>query len=174
MFPQTVDVALQYAKDVVKGKEPASKKVRQACERHLKDLKKVKRRRYPYYFNKELAQYYIDIFGLLKHSKGEWGGKPVYLEPWQLFIVASLFGWLKKGENIRRFKTAYISTARKNGKSTFLSGIGLELFVADEEPGVEVYTAATKRDRRRSHTMKRSGWSKSLLSCWSIWISFAM
>jgi phage terminase large subunit-like protein len=149
MVPQTVDVAFQYAKDVAKGKVVASKKVRLACERHQRDLKKAKRKRYPYYFNKDIAQYYIDFFSLLKHSKGEWGGKPVLLEPWQLFIVASLFGWLRKGENTRRFKFAYISTARKNGKSTFLSGIGLELFVADAEPGVEVYTAATKREQAK-------------------------
>jgi len=56
-------------------------------------------------------------------------------------------GW-KRGK-YRRFRTAYNEVARKNGKSTMAAGMGLALFFFDEEPGAEVYTAATKRDQAR-------------------------
>lgn len=39
--------------------------------------------------------------------------------------------------------------ARKNGKSTIASGIGLYLMVADGEPGAEVYAVTTKMDQAK-------------------------
>lgn len=84
----------------------------------------------------------------LRHSKGEWAGYPLHLEPWQQFIIWSLFGWLRD-DGARRFRTAYMEVARKNGKTTLAAGIGLYLLDADGEPGAEVYTAATKRDQAR-------------------------
>jgi phage terminase large subunit-like protein len=59
-----------------------------------------------------------------------------------------LFGWRRSG-GARRFRSAYVEIARKNGKSTLCAGIGLYLFFADGEPGAEVYCAATKKDQAR-------------------------
>lgn len=39
--------------------------------------------------------------------------------------------------------------ARKNGKSTMLSGIALYCLIADEEPGAEIYSVASKKDQAR-------------------------
>lgn len=49
----------------------------------------------------------------------------------------------------RRFQRAYIEVARKNGKTTLLSAIGLLLAFLDNEAGAEVYAAATKRDQAK-------------------------
>jgi len=38
---------------------------------------------------------------------------------------------------------------RKNGKSTKLAGVGLDMLLCDGEPGAEIYAAATKRDQAR-------------------------
>ncbi len=59
-----------------------------------------------------------------------------------------MFGW-KRADGTRRFRTAYLEVAKKNGKSTMLAGIGLFLLVADGEEGAEVYSIATKRDQAR-------------------------
>lgn len=88
------------------------------------------------------------FFGLLRHSKGEWAGKPLVLTPWQGFVVGSVFGWLRK-DGTRRFRTVYQEVPRKNGKSTMLAGIGLYMLVADGEPGAEIYAAATKKEQAR-------------------------
>jgi len=151
---------------VVKGEIVACKLVRQACQRHLNDLKTGAAR--GLYFDAAAAQRALDFFKILRHSKGEWAGQPVVLAPWEQFITWALFGWYraphprwiveKNGERedssgTRRFRTAYLEVARKNGKTTFCAGLMLYLTFADEkaggEPGAECYAAATKRDQAR-------------------------
>jgi len=83
----------------------------------------------------------------LRHSKGEWAGKPFELLPWQWEdVVAPLFGW-KRPDGLRRFRKAYIEIPKKNGKSTLAAGLALYLLVADGEPGAEIYSAAADRDQ---------------------------
>lgn len=59
-----------------------------------------------------------DFFArFLRHSKGEWAGKPFDLLPWQWDdLVAPLFGWLRP-DGTRRFRAAYVEIAKKNGKA---------------------------------------------------------
>lgn len=135
-----------YASKVLAGKIPAGKLVTLACQRHIDDLAQGKKR--GLIWDGDEAQFAIDFFQLLKHSKGRWGGETFDLSPWQEFIVGSLFGWKRK-DGTRRFRIAYSEIPRKNGKSTLAAGIGLFLLVADGEPGAEVYSAATKRDQAR-------------------------
>ena len=135
-----------YARSVVSGATVAGRLVRLACERHLWDLETGHER--GLMFDIERAQHALDFFGFLKHSKGEWGGEAFKLQPWQEFIIGSLFGWLRK-DGKRRFRVAYHEIPRKNGKTTLAAGVGLYLFCADGEPGSEVFTAATKRDQAR-------------------------
>lgn len=136
----------RYALDVVNGRVPAGELVRLACERHLSDLETGQDR--GLVWRPELADYAIRFFSFLRHSKGEWAGQPFELEPWQQFIVGSLWGWTHEN-GLRRYRVAYDEVSRKNGKSTVAAGVGLLLFVGDGEPGAEVYTAATKRDQAR-------------------------
>jgi len=140
----------QYVADVLSGAQVAGKWIRLACARQQQDLEEGEAR--GLHFDHESARLAITFFSLLKHSKGEWAGRPVHLEPWQQFIVASLFGW-KRADGMRRFRTAYCEVARKNGKSTMAAGLGLFLMLADGEPGAEIYSVATKRDQARiSHS----------------------
>ena len=140
----------QYVDDVLSGKQPACKWVKLACERHLRDLETGHER--GIHFDERAAQVVIAFFALLKHSKGEWAGRPVILEPWQQFFIGSLFGW-KRTDGTRRFRTGILEVARKNGKTTVAAGVGLYMLLADGEPGAEIYSAATKRDQARlSHS----------------------
>jgi phage terminase large subunit-like protein len=135
-----------YARAVLKRRILAGELVRLACQRHLDDLKSGPGRGLR--FDKHSALHAINFFPLLQHSQGEWAGGPFILEPWQKFMVGSLFGW-KREDGTRRFRTAYNEVARKNGKSTLSAGVGLYLFDGDDEPGAQVFTAATKRDQAR-------------------------
>jgi phage terminase large subunit-like protein len=140
------DPVTRYAMEVVDGRVVACRFVRLACERHLRDLETGKKRRI--WFHPDQARYAIEFFGYLNHSKGEWAGQPIILQPWQEFAVGSIFGW-KKTNGFRGFRAAYSEVARKNGKSTALAGVGVYCLVADREPGGEVYCAATKKDQAR-------------------------
>jgi len=140
------DATTAYAADVVAGRIVTGKLVRQACQRHLADLKSAEARGLRW--EPAAAEIVFRFIGLLRHFKAEWVGKPFTLEPWQKFIVGSLFGW-KRQDGRRRFRFAHIEVARKNGKTALASAIALVLFVLDNEAGAEVYTVATKRDQAR-------------------------
>jgi phage terminase large subunit-like protein len=140
------DPVTTYARRVLTGKILAGNLVRLACQRHLDDLQSGPARGLR--FNKPAALHAIDFFPLLQHSQGEWAGAPFTLQPWQMFLIGTLFGW-KRADGARRFRTAYNEVARKNGKSTLSAGVGLYLFDGDDEPGAQVFTAATKRDQAR-------------------------
>jgi phage terminase large subunit-like protein len=140
----------QYVDDVLSGKQAACKWVRLACERHMNDLEHGAER--GLFFDEVEAKKAIAFFHLLKHSKGEWAGLPLHIEPWQQFNIAMLIGW-KRADGARRFRTSYLEVARKNGKTTLAAGLGLYLMLADGEPGAEIYSVATKRDQARiSHS----------------------
>jgi phage terminase large subunit-like protein len=137
----------RYVRDVLDGKILACQFIQQACQRHLDDLSQGKKR--GIWYCEQAAQHAVDFFSLLPHSKGKWAGKPFELSPWEDFIIRSIFGWLWIETNFRRFRIAYVCVPKKNGKSTLAAGIGNYLLVADEEPGAEIYTAATKMDQAR-------------------------
>lgn len=135
-----------YCRGVLDGSVPASRMVRLAVERHLRDLETGKAR--GLHFDRVAAEYAIAFFDLLKHSKGEWAGQRFALSPWQQFILWNLFGW-KKADGSRRFRMAFVFVPRKNGKSVFCSGVALYLLTMDGEHGAEIYSAATKRDQAK-------------------------
>ncbi|OMF35271.1 terminase [Paenibacillus sp. FSL H8-0548] len=89
------------------------------------------------------------IENFCKHSKGKWGGKPIDLEPWQQAFIAATFGFIHKIDGTRKYREVLLVVARKNGKSTIASGIGLYLQIADGEAGAEVYACATKKDQAK-------------------------
>jgi len=140
-------LAEDYCDDVLAGRQVANRWVRLACERHRRDLETGEARGLR--FDERAAKRILAFFPLvLRHSKGRWSGSPVALEPWQQFALWSLFGWMR-ADGTRRFRTAYLEVARKNGKSTLAAGVGLYLMHADGEPGAEIYTAATKIEQAR-------------------------
>ncbi|WP_220716311.1 terminase large subunit [Enterobacter hormaechei] len=139
----SVNMANQYARDVLNGKILACKSIQLACQRHFNDLKISLDKDYPYRFDRELAERACRFVQLLPHSSGDLAGQKLKLEPWQAFAFSSIFGWVTKKTKKRQFREAYIRVARKNGKSFFAAGIGTYMFCADGENSAEVYCGAT-------------------------------
>lgn len=103
-----------------------------------------------YVFDADKAEYVIQfIERFCKHSKGKWAGKPVLLEVWQKALVSALFGFVDKDTGLRQYRELILIVARKNGKSTLASALGLYMLIADGEGGPEIYSAATKRDQAK-------------------------
>lgn len=138
---------LQYIDDILSGKIPSCKKVKQAVQRHVNDIKKSEEGISPFYFDHKKAQQAILFFHQLVHTKGKLAGQKLKTEPWQQFIIAALYGWRRRDNNKRRFRRAYIQVARKNGKSFLASGVALYDLLT--EPGAEVVSAATKKDQAK-------------------------
>lgn len=137
----------QYAADVVDSKISACVYVKQATARHLKDLSDLACN---WRFDVEKARRACSFIELLPHTQGQWAreGRKLVLEPWQIFIICNIFGWVDDN-GWRRYRYIYIEVPRKNGKSTLLAAIGIYLCFAEGEPGAQVYSAATTRDQAR-------------------------
>lgn len=147
--PAFATIATRYARDVVRGRQVAGALVRAASQRHLDDLARAKDPNYPYRFDPVRAGRICRFLEGLPHVKGEWarGKQRIKLAPWQVFLLASVFGWVHRKTGQRRYRRAYIEVARKNSKSTLAAGVGLYGLVADDEPGADVYALATSRDQ---------------------------
>jgi phage terminase large subunit-like protein len=140
-----IEIFNQYVADVRGGVIPASKFVKQAVERHVRDVKAAEAR--GLLFDESAVEHVAEFFGLLRHSKGVHAGKPFTLVPWQIFLLGSVFGWRNLATGRRRFRTAYAEICRKNGKSSVAAGAALYALVADDEPGAEIYALATKKEQ---------------------------
>lgn len=70
-------------------------------------------------------------------------GEVIQLEPWQVFVVMCLFGWVD-GNGSRRFIDAYLEVPRKNGKSTLVGCImDYMAFSRAEAHGLPCYIGAS-------------------------------
>ncbi len=138
-------IARQYARDVVSGKQPACKWIRLQCERFLEELKEQRRKEFPFRFEPRKAARFCAFIECLPHIKGPnaRAKEDIVLEPWQIWIFANAFGWLRKANGLRRYRRLFLVVPRKNGKSIIASGAGLYMFCMDGEPGAEVYAGCT-------------------------------
>lgn len=135
-----------YAERVVRGEIVAGKKVVQSCWRHLNDLKRQGTKEFPYVFDEELAHRPIKfIEKFCKPSKGDYD--KLVLQPWQHFTIGSMYGWVHKDTKLRRFREGLIFIARKNGKTTKISGLSLYSMSKDGEPGAMVYVLANTKQQ---------------------------
>ncbi|PTT31905.1 terminase large subunit [Pseudomonas sp. HMWF021] len=141
----TSDRATWFAVEVLARRIIAGPDVRNACQRHLNDLKQGPARglRWDLAAAQRAIGYYEDVLCL---NGGEYEGEPFILNPWQAFVIGSLFGW-KAADGYRRFRTAYVETGKGSGKSPLAAGIGLLGMTSDGEARAEVYAAATKKDQ---------------------------
>lgn len=136
---------LTYYNLIKSGKIEVSEKVKKQYEKIVYDLEHPGK----YQFDIEKANrpiLFIEKF--CKHSKGIWAGQPVILDLWQKAIVQTIFGFVDE-KGLRRYREAFIVVARKNGKSTLLSAIGLYMLFADGEGGAQVCCVASKKDQAK-------------------------
>jgi phage terminase large subunit-like protein len=136
----------QYVDDVVSGRKVCGKSEIAACQRYLNDKATAVDR--GIYLDIPSGERPVHFVQKLKHTKDKWAGLPLLLEPWQMFILFNLYGW-KKANGKRRFRTAYVEVARKNGKTALAAGVALYGLYAEQISRAEVYSVATTRDQAK-------------------------
>ena len=116
--------AAVYAKQVVRGrlKDQCCRYEQLACQRFLDDLKLQGRRDFAYVFDVTRADRILRWCAQCVRTRGGEAGKPIVLQPWQVFDLSNLYGWVHRETGARRFKTSYTKVARGNFKSTQKSG----------------------------------------------------
>ena len=137
-------IANKWAKDVVAGRVLACKWVKLACRRHLDDLKKARKgKAWGFYFDRWHADDVCDFVEKLPHVEGIWKTATLFLEPAQIFILTTVFGWRRHEDGGRRFSDVYVEMARKGAKSTLTAGVGLYCLCCENEVGPQVIIGAT-------------------------------
>jgi len=147
------DEATDYARAVVGGEIVAGPLVRMACDRHLRDIETGGAR--GLWFDVGAAQrvigFFRDVLTVEVEDKDEFGevvtlSVAFELQPWQAFIVGSIFGW-KNAQGFRRFRRAYTEIGKGNGKSPLAAGIGHYTMLGCGKLRAEIYSAATDKDQ---------------------------
>jgi phage terminase large subunit-like protein len=90
------------------------------------------------------AENTIRFFNSLKHTKGDFHGKPFKLLPWEDKIIRDVYGTLKPN-GYRQYKNIWIEIPKKQGKSELLAGLGLKGLCADDEWEAEIYGCAADK-----------------------------
>lgn len=136
---------LTYYNLITSGKITVCKRLLRQYEKIVYDLNNPGK----YHFDLKKANRPIEfIEKFCKHSKGQWAGKPVILDLWQKAMIQSIFGFVDDN-GLRRYREVFVIVARKNGKSTLLSAIGLYMLFADGEGGAQVCCVAGKKDQAK-------------------------
>ena len=72
----------------------------------------------PGVLDQKKADNVIRFIECLKHTKGEFHGRPFTLLPWQRKIITDIFGTVRDEDpTVRQYTSAYIEIGKKNGKS---------------------------------------------------------
>ena len=102
-------MALWYSRGFVTCKD-----TRLACIRHLKDIKRsIEDNEFPYVYKPKRAKKVIQFIEVLPDTKGKFNKLALF----QKFIVSMVRGWFTEEDDYLRFNKAFISMARKGGKS---------------------------------------------------------
>jgi phage terminase large subunit-like protein len=138
------DTAVRYAEDIANKRILANEDRVLACRRFLTDLE-----RDDLDFRSDQFDFVIDLIeGTIHHVQGEdkngvsFKGTPMLLTDWQKFVCVNLFGFFRKGTDIRRFNEALIFLPRKQGKTSFSAALAEAKSILDRGSGAKTYIVA--------------------------------
>lgn len=137
------DDAYKYCVMVLSGTFVTCKDTRLACIRHLKDIKRsIEDNDFNYVYKPKRAKKVIKFIEALPDTKGKFHKLAMF----QKFIISMVRGWFDENDYLR-FNKAFISMARKGGKSLLVSGLVLYSFLFDREPseGRQIFCAANDK-----------------------------
>lgn len=140
------DDAYKYCVMVLSGTFTTCKDTQLACIRHLRDIKRsIEDDEFPYVYKPKRAKKVIKFVEALPDTKGNFNK----LGYFQKFIVSMVRGWFTDNDYLR-FKKAFISMARKQGKSILVSGLTLYSFLFDREPKEGRQIFCTANDKKQA------------------------
>ena len=142
------ELFLEYIDSIIDGTRIAGTSEYQKVQRHIADVERADHG-WEWVFSWKAAHHVLCwMQANLRFPSGKVAGSALKLQPWQVFDIATLFGWVSVTDStVRRFTTGYWQVARKNGKSTIGGGVADYLAFGDDYPGARVYIAASSLDQ---------------------------
>lgn len=135
-------VANDYAKRIVSGKIPACWQAKAAAQRFLNDLE-----RDDLLFDTDRIDHVCDFAQAIPHVVGPLSGEFLRLEPFQIFLLANLFGFLERKTGLRKYREAFVLLPRGNAKSTLAAIIALYMTFCEGQGGAASFSGATSLDQ---------------------------
>jgi len=133
-----------YCTKIIDGKINSCEKLKVQCYRLLDDLKNPKQ----YHFDEKLANKHTGfIERYCKIPSGKIGA-PFILEEFQKAQLEATFGFVDD-DGIRKYNEVLIIEGRKNGKSSLLAAILIDMLCNDKEGSPQCVTAATMLDQAK-------------------------
>lgn len=151
-----IDGLDSYCQDVISGVIPSGVHLRNAVTRFSSDIASLK-----WHFDEAKVNKVIKFIAKLKHFTGKHVKQHFVLEPWQVFIIANLYGFYNE-DGTRRFQTCYLEMARKQGKTALVAALSLYSLVADDEAAAEILLAANSKDQSKIAFNLVHGFAKGL------------
>ena len=136
--------ALAYAEGIRDGTIVANIERKQCVERFFRDLENP-----DYEIKPKGPEFCIGIIEkTLCHQQGEaldgtpMRGKPFLLQPFHVFIIYNLLGFVLKGTDVVRFHEALIFIPRKNVKTSFAAALAWALSLWYRRSGAKTYVSS--------------------------------
>lgn len=134
----------EYGTAVLDGKTAACKRVKQVYEKLLNSLYAPDE----YHFDETIANKHIEfIEKFCKQAQGK-AGTPLKLELFQKAKFQAVFGFVDD-LNLRKYNEVLTIEGRKNGKTTEMSAVALDMLINDGEDSPECDNIATALDQAK-------------------------
>lgn len=144
-----LEKAMQYAQDVISGKEITTPEVKIQCQWFLNDLEKQHDEDFQFYFDEEEVEVVEGILSLLNFATGiDIIGESVAkgLVGFQCFFIVNIFGWrFKEDPQKYRYRDVIMFIPRKNSK-TFTASLVLIVLMLIEDDYSEFYSICLDRE----------------------------
>lgn len=141
--------AVQYANDVLDGKEVANKYVKKQCQLFLDDLERQHDESFAYYVDSDEVSKVEGLLSLLNFATGlHIVGQNVLsgLQGFQAFFLFNIFAWrFKSNPQKYRYRDVTLFICRKNSK-TWLAAIIFIILLLTEDDFSEFYSICKDRE----------------------------
>ncbi len=142
-----LETATQYARDCISGAIPACIYVKQAGERFLSDIVSDK-----YTYKSTEVDRVVKFISNLDLTEQK-TPKKFIPEAWQIFIIANIYGIIRRDNSLRKYRQAYIELARKNGKSQLVTALSMYHLLVDVD--AQIIISANSRDQVKNVDFKK-------------------
>lgn len=136
----------QYCVLVLTGKLIACQKIKLLCAMLLDKIRHPEKYS-PYVFDVDEANRHIEFVETFCRQPQGRLGEPIRLELFQRARWQAIFGFVHQDTRLRQYKECMIVEGRKNGKTTEIAAMEIDLLVNDGEGAPEIYNIATKREQ---------------------------
>lgn len=129
-----LQTAITYATAIATGEKIAGEYIQLACKRFLQDLQRPDLE----YRNKEVNKVLVFLESLYLTKTEQENTILFTAQPFQMFIICSIYGFYYVGTNNRKTKKIYIEIPKKAGKSFLITALAMYHLIFDNEAQVIV------------------------------------